>query len=137
MNNQGKLFRVSGLVAIASVLLGFILVLAFGGVRGDAVSVLMAVSIGLFVIAAAAVCVALATYREQGRKPGSTPIIYAVIAFPLGFVLLFVYMALQFPPLAMVAMLSAATSIPALIIGIVKKLSVKTGSLPISTETAA
>ncbi|WP_461164938.1 hypothetical protein [Arthrobacter sp. R4-81] len=99
--------------------------LAFGGVRGDAVAVLTAVDVGLFVIAAVAVCVALATYREQGRKPGNTPIIYAVIAFPAGWVLVFVYFAAQFPPLMMVAMLGVITSIPALIIGIVKKLSVK------------
>jgi amino acid transporter len=135
MNTQGKLFRISGLVAAAGIALALILMIAFAGVRGDAVTALMTVVVSLLVIAAASLCVALAAYREQGRKPGSTPLIYAVIAFPLGFVLFFVYFALQFPPLMMIALLAIATSIPALIIGIVKKLSLKPTPVPVSAET--
>lgn len=135
MNNQGKLFKISGLVAIAGIVLALVLMVAFGGVRGDAVTALMTVVVSLLVIAAASLCVALAAYREQGRKPGSTPLIYAVIAFPLGFVLIFAYFALQFPPLMMIALLGMVTSIPALIIGIVKKLSLKAISVPVSAET--
>lgn len=137
MNNQGKLFKISGLVAIAGVVLALVLMVAFGGVRGDAVTALMTVAVGLLVIAAASLCVALAAYREQGRKPGSTPLIYAVVAFPLGFVLVFVYFALQFPPLMIIALLAMVTSIPALIIGIVKKLSLKATSVPVSAETVS
>lgn len=132
MNKQGKLFKISGLVAIAGIVLAVVLMVAFGGVRGGAVAVLITVVVSLLVIAAASVCVALATYREQGLKPGNTPIIYAVIAFPLGFVLLFVYLASQFPPLMMIALIAVATSIPALIIGIVKKLSVKAAPVPVT-----
>ncbi|MDE8668005.1 hypothetical protein PY310_05330 [Pseudarthrobacter sp. H3Y2-7] len=130
MNTQGKRFKVSALVAIAGTVLALVLMVAFGGVRGGAVSALMTIEVSLLVIAAVSACVALAAYREQGRKPGSTPLIYAVIAFPLGFLLFFLYFPMQFPPLAMLAMLSIATSIPALIIGIVKKLSVKSAPAP-------
>lgn len=134
MNNQGKLFKISGLVATAGLVLALVLMVVFGGVRGGVTGLIAAV-VSLLVIAAASLCVALAAYREQGRKPGSTPLIYAVIAFPLGFVLMFVYSALQFPPLMMIALLAIATSIPALIIGIVKKLSLKAASVPVSAET--
>ncbi|YCK81233.1 hypothetical protein M1D89_19510 [Arthrobacter sp. D3-18] len=136
MDKQGKLFKVSGIAAIAGVLLSVILMVAFGRVTGGAVVVLTTSVVALLVIAAVAICVALAAYREQGRKPGSTPLIYAVIAFPLGWVLAFVYVAAQFPPLMMIALVGLVTSVPALIIGIVKKLSVKAPVAPVATEAA-
>ncbi|YCH09494.1 hypothetical protein ACTAQJ_07970 [Arthrobacter sp. alpha11c] len=136
MNNQGKLFKVTAIAGAAGVLLSVVLMVAFGGVTGGAVGVLTTAVVALLVLGAIAICVALAAYKEQGRKPGNTPLIFAVIAFPLGFVLVFVSAVSHFPLLTMIALLSMATSVPALIIGIVKKLSVKAPAAPVATEAA-
>ncbi|MDR6439096.1 lysylphosphatidylglycerol synthetase-like protein (DUF2156 family) [Paenarthrobacter nicotinovorans] len=136
MNNQGKLFKISGLVAIAGIVLSIIMMIAFGRVTGGAVAVLTTALVILLVVGAVAICIALAAYREQGRKPGSTPLIYAVISFPLGWVLVFVYAAAQFPPLMLIALVALVTSVPALIIGIVKKLSVKAAPVVAITPEA-
>lgn len=125
MNNQGKLFRGSSIAAIVGIVLAIVLMVAFGRVTGAAVTVLTVVAVGLLVVAAVAICIALGAYREQSRRPGSLPLIYAVVAFPLGFLLLFLYLAVRFPPVAMISVLAILTSVPALVIGLVKKLSVK------------
>lgn len=125
MNNQGKVFKGSSIASVVGIVLSIVLMFAFGGVRGAAVSVLTAAIVALLAVAALAICVALATYREQSRKPGSLPLIYAVIAFPLGFLLVALYFASYLTPLMMIGFVAIATSVPALVIGIVKKLSVK------------
>ena len=114
-----------------------VLMFAFGGVRGAAVTVLTVVVVGLLVVAVVAICIALATYREQGRKPGSLPLIYAVIAFPLGLILVFTFLAMGVTPLAMIGFLGILTSVPALVIGLVKKLSVKAPRPAVSAGVVA
>lgn len=138
MNSQGKVFKVSAIAGAAGIVLPVVLLIALGNVRGAGIAVLTTALVSLLIIGGIAICIALASFREQGRKPGSTPLIYAVIAFPLGFVLMFIYLASQFTPLVVVAMLAVATSIPALIIGLVKKLSVKSVPPPmvVPSETA-
>lgn len=126
MTSQGKLFKISAIAALVGIFFPMILILPFGHATGAVVSVLIGVTVTLTVVAGVAIPIALATYREQGRKPGSLPLIYAVIAFPLGFILMFLYFAIQFPPVMFIALIGIVTSVPALIIGIVKKLSVKT-----------
>lgn len=126
MTSQGKLFKLSSIAALVGIFFPVILILAFGHATGAAASVLIGVTVTLSVVAAMAIPVALATYRERGRKPGSLPLIYAVIAFPAGFILMFVYFAIQFPSVMFIALIGIITSVPALVIGIVKKLSVKT-----------
>jgi hypothetical protein len=125
MNNQGKLFRGSSITGVVGIVLAVLLMAAFGGVTGAAVAVMTVATVAFFAVAAAAICVALATYREQGRKPGSLPLIYAVTAFPAGLLLLFLYLAFRFTPLGLIAFMAILTSVPALVIGLVKKLSVK------------
>ncbi|MDQ0865707.1 hypothetical protein [Arthrobacter globiformis] len=125
MNSQGTLFRISAISSIAGIAIPIILLAAFGGAKGAVGNVLTVVAVALLVLAAVAVCVALGTYREQGRKAGSTPLIYAVVAFPLGILLMFPYFGIRFPGVMMIALLAILTSVPALVIGIVKKLSVK------------
>lgn len=125
-SNQGKVFRVAALCGLAGAVLPAILMLAFGNVTGAAVTVFTVVTVVLAGAGVVGICVALGAYKEQGRKPGSLPLIYAVIAFPLGLILVFVGFATHFSPLSLIAMTGIVTSIPALIIGLVKKLSVKT-----------
>jgi hypothetical protein len=125
MNNQGKLFRGSFIAGIAGLILSIVIMIAFGHVTGGAVAVVTMAVVGMLVVAAVAICVALATYREQGRKAGSLPLIYAVIAFPVGLLLVPLYFAVRFPGLVMLAMIAILTSVPAVVIGLVKKFSVK------------
>jgi O-antigen ligase len=125
-SNQGKVFKVAALCGLAGAVLPVILMLAFGNVRGVAVTVFTVVTVALTCVGVVGFRVALGAYKEQGRKPGSLPLIYAVIAFPLGLILIIVGSATHFPPLMLIAMTGIVTSIPALIIGLVKKLSVKT-----------
>lgn len=131
MKSQGTLFKISAIAALAGIVLPFILLLAFGRATGAIGTALTVLALSLLVVGAIAICVALAVYKEQGRKPGSTPLIYAVIAFPSGFLLLIVYAAVQFPGIMLIALVAFATSIPALVIGLVKKLSVKTETPPV------
>ncbi|MFJ4026407.1 hypothetical protein ACIPWF_04170 [Paenarthrobacter sp. NPDC089989] len=133
MKSQGTLFKISAITAIAGVVLPAILLLAFGRVTGSAGTTLTVLVVVLLILSAITTCVALAVYKEQGRRPGSTPLIYAVIAFPSAFVLMFAFLVSQFAGIAMIALVAGATSIPALVIGLVKKLSVKTA--PVIYET--
>lgn len=125
MTNQGKVFKVASICGIAGVVLYVLAVFAFRSVTGSAVGILTALVIILLGGAVVATLIALGVYKEQGRKPGSLPLIYAVIAFPVGFILLFTLVALQLTPIALVGLAAVVSSVPALVIGLVKKLSVK------------
>ena len=130
MKSQGTLFRISAIAGLAGISLPFILLLAFGRVAGAVGTMLTVLALSMLVVGAVAICLALAVYKEEGRKPGSTPLIYAVIAFPSGFLLLVVYLVTQFPGIILIALVAWVTSIPALVIGLVKKLSVTTEAPP-------
>lgn len=125
MTNQGKLFKISAISGLAGIVLPVILILVFGHVTDAASTILLVLTAVLLLIAVIAVPIALSAYREQGRKPGSLPLIYSVVAFPLGIILTFISLPTHFPPALMVGLIGLATGVPALIIGLVKKLSVK------------
>jgi hypothetical protein len=136
MTNQGKVFKVAAICAVVGPVLFIIMMFALGKVTGPAGNILSTLAVVLMAGAVVATLIALGVYKEQGRKPGSTPLIYAVIAFPAGIILLFTLVALQLTPLAMVGLAGIITSVPALIIGLVKKLSVKSApaAAPAFTE---
>ncbi|MCW2131712.1 hypothetical protein [Arthrobacter sp. VKM Ac-2550] len=126
MNNQGNLFKTSALTALATLLLAVVLYFVGSDAGGSAGTFVITAFILLLIAAAAALTVALFVYREDGRKPGSTPLIYAVIALPVSIVLFFLFIPTSVALLMLLGMFGFVTGLLALVAGLVKKLSIKT-----------
>jgi uncharacterized membrane protein HdeD (DUF308 family) len=126
MNSQGKLFKASALTAAVSAVLAIVLYFFLATMRGDAGNVLFAFFLLLLIASVAATLIALPAFQENGRKPGSTPLIFAVIALPTGLILMAIGIPTMFLLLFFLGVAAILTGVVALIIGLVKKLAVKT-----------